>query len=159
LKHFLIVAAIVAAGAGGWIGYQQWTASSASAAAEVSMSPGDAAVVALGKQVYADNCAACHGANLEGEPSWRQRKPDGRLPAPPHDPTGHTWHHADQLLFAITKYGVARVAGRPIESDMPAYEGVLSDREIAAALAYIKSTWPPEVLARQEAMTKSAAQN
>ena len=28
------------------------------------------------------------------------------------------------------------------ESDMPAFEGILSDDEIVAVLAYIKSTWP-----------------
>ena len=27
------------------------------------------------------------------------------LPAPPHNETGHTWHHPDEMLFAITKYG------------------------------------------------------
>ena len=63
--------------------------------------------VALGAAVYRDHCASCHGANLEGQPDWMARKPDGRLPAPPHDATGHTWHHADEQLFQMTKKGMA----------------------------------------------------
>ncbi|GAW37233.1 cytochrome c6 [Roseovarius sp. A-2] len=97
--------------------------------------------VALGQELYAANCAACHGAKLEGEPDWKRRKDNGRMPAPPHDASGHTWHHADRQLFTITKFGVnAIVPG--YESDMPGFEGVLSDDEIKAVLAFIKSTWP-----------------
>src|SRR5690606_30865838 len=69
----------------------------------VRLRPDDAAVTALGQKVYAAQCAACHGARLEGQPNWRVRGPDGRLPAPPHDASGHTWHHPDELLFRITK--------------------------------------------------------
>jgi mono/diheme cytochrome c family protein len=97
--------------------------------------------IALGKGVYVESCASCHGAKLEGQPDWRRRLPNGRMPAPPHDATGHTWHHSDQALFTITKLGVgAIVAG--YESDMPAFEGRLTDAEIAAVLGYVKSTWP-----------------
>ena len=66
----------------------------------------DAAVVSLGKQVYAQNCASCHGVALEGQANWQQRDADGYLPAPPHDETGHTWHHPDSYLFLLTKYGI-----------------------------------------------------
>lgn len=97
--------------------------------------------VALGQDLYAANCASCHGANLEGQPDWRRRNEDGRMPAPPHDASGHTWHHADRQLFTITKLGVGAVVPG-YESDMPAYEGILSDDEITAVLAFIKSTWP-----------------
>ena len=116
----------------------------------------DPSLVALGRTVYADSCASCHGAKLQGEPNWRQRKPTGRMPAPPHDATGHTWHHADALLYAITKFGLSRVAGRPIESDMPAFEDLLSDREIIASLTYIKSTWPADIQARHDALNARA---
>lgn len=63
------------------------------------------------------------------------------MPAPPHDERGHTWHHSDRELFTITKRGVGGVVAG-YESDMPAYGDVLSDDEIAAVLAFIKSTWP-----------------
>lgn len=94
-----------------------------------------------GKVLYMEFCASCHGANLEGQPDWRQRLPNGRLPAPPHDATGHTWHHSDEQLFRIIKDGLAAIAPG-YETDMPAYAGVLDDAQIEAILDYIKSTWP-----------------
>jgi len=97
--------------------------------------------IALGQKFYATNCASCHGAKLEGQPDWKRRLDSGRMPAPPHDETGHTWHHADRQLFTITKLGVGGVVPG-YESDMPAFEGVLTDGEIRAVLAFIKSTWP-----------------
>lgn len=114
-------------------------------------------MVALGRTVYASQCAVCHGANLEGQPNWRERKPDGRLPAPPHDETGHTWHHDDATLFNLTKYGLSALVGRPVETDMPAYDGVLTDEQIRASLAYIKSRWPAQIQARQAEMNRQAA--
>ena len=111
--------------------------------------PDDPAQVTMGRAVYQQHCASCHGVRLEGQPNWRIRRPDGKLPAPPHDETGHTWHHSDEQLFKITGSGVAALVPG-YESDMPAYEGVLSDQEIWAVLAFIKSTWPTETLRRQE---------
>jgi mono/diheme cytochrome c family protein len=103
---------------------------------------GDPARVALGERIYAQHCAACHGAQLEGQSNWRSRLPSGRLPAPPHDETGHTWHHPDRLLFAITKQGlVPPYAPAGYESDMPPFAGKLTDDEIWAVLAFIKSRW------------------
>ena len=107
--------------------------------------PDDAAVVARGRLVYAQHCAQCHGLDLAGQPNWRARGPGGLLPAPPHDRSGHTWHHTGEVLFNITKYGVQRYAGPDYKSVMPRYEGVLADEDIVAVLSYIKSTWPPDV--------------
>jgi len=102
----------------------------------------DAARVARGAKIYAQQCAACHGARLEGQPEWRKRLPNGRLPAPPHDDTGHTWHHPDRVLFAITKEGlVPPRAPAGYETDMPAFAGKLADDDIWAVLAFIKSRW------------------
>ena len=111
----------------------------------------DVELVARGRIVYQENCASCHGARLEGQPNWRRMKPDGTLPAPPHDVTGHTWHHSDQLLFRITKFGSASVAGPGFKSAMPVYEDVLDDADIWAVLAYIKSHWPADIQAAQSA--------
>jgi mono/diheme cytochrome c family protein len=112
----------------------------------------DQRLVARGKEVYANHCAACHGANLEGQPDWRRRLPNGRLPAPPHDATGHTWHHSDALLIDLVKNGLVagRTAPAGYESDMPAFGQSLPDADIVAVLAYIKSTWPREVREAQE---------
>ena len=106
----------------------------------------DTRVIAQGKVVYKDHCASCHGDDLEGEENWRQRKANGRLPAPPHDVTGHTWHHPEQALFDLTKFGLAKLLNNnTIETDMPAYEEVLTDQEILSVLSFIKSTWPAEI--------------
>lgn len=111
-------------------------------------------MVALGRTVYAEHCAECHGKNLEGEPDWRTPKADGTLPAPPHDDSGHTWHHGDELLFRYTKEGGAAIAPPDFKSAMPAFGGALSDEQIWAALAFIKSTWPEPVRQRQESMNR-----
>lgn len=116
--------------------------------------PRDEAQRRRGQNLYAQHCASCHGAALEGQPNWRQRLPSGRLPAPPHDATGHTWHHPDRILFEITKYGVERFAPAGYQSDMPAFAGVLGDDEIWAVLAYIKSQWPEQVRASQAEATR-----
>ncbi|QDA36836.1 cytochrome c (plasmid) [Paracoccus liaowanqingii] len=103
--------------------------------------PVTAQEIAQGKELYAQNCASCHGPDLEGQPDWKRTLESGRMPAPPHDETGHTWHHSDSQLFTLTKLGVSGVVPG-YESDMPAFDGVLTDAEIRATLAYIKSTWP-----------------
>jgi len=105
----------------------------------------DAAAVALGERVYAENCASCHGANLEGQPNWQQRLPDGTMPAPPHDETGHTWHHPDRMLFEYTKFGGAAVVPEGFKSAMTGFGETLTDAEIWAVLAFIKAQWPPEI--------------
>lgn len=110
--------------------------------------------ITLGKALYGEHCASCHGKNLEGQPNWKVAKPDGRLPAPPHDATGHTWHHPDQQLFDITKKGTEALIGGTYKSDMIGFGDVLSDDEIRAVLAYIESTWPQPIRKRRERMRK-----
>ena len=107
-----------------------------------AINPGDPSQVTLGRRVYGEQCARCHGANLEGQPDWRSRRADGKLPAPPHDASGHTWHHPDAVLLRITRDGTSAVVGGGYESDMPGFGGVLTDAEVRAVLAFIKSTWP-----------------
>lgn len=114
-----------------------------------------AEVLAQGQQVYVDQCASCHGTELEGQPDWKTLLPSGRLPAPPHDASGHTWHHSDDLLFRITKEGTAAVVGGRYESDMPGFGDVLSEAEIRAVLGYIKSTWPERERSYQERMSQA----
>lgn len=119
--------------------------------------PSNQPMVALGRMVYASQCARCHGANLEGEADWQARRPDGTLPAPPHDASGHTWHHPDSLLLAITRDGSAAHAPPGVKTAMPGFAGTLNEREIAAVIAFIKSTWPAEIRARQARTTAQAA--
>ena len=152
-KRFLamVALAVVLAGGGAWLAL----GGGEEAAPTGLLRPADTALVALGEKVYAAECAACHGANLEGEPNWQTRGADGLLPAPPHDASGHTWHHADEVLFNITKHGIERYAGPGYRSSMPAYEGILSDEEIVAVLSYIKSRWPKEVQAQHDLINQA----
>ena len=121
--------------------------------------PRNTEAVKLGSIVYAQQCASCHGAKLKGQPNWRERRADGRLPAPPHDESGHTWHHPDHVLFAIIKNGMGPpYARKDYESDMPAFGGRLSDEEIGAVLAYLKSHWTSkEVLAARAEMLRNVS--
>lgn len=145
-------AALVAVVAGAGVFYWSQTG------AIPRIDPNDVAQVAQGRTVYAAQCARCHGANLEGQPSWRVQLANGRMPAPPHDASGHTWHHPDADLFGITKKGIGPYAPAGYQSDMPAFAGVLSDTEIAAVLTYIKSRWPPEIRARQARINQQTEQ-
>ncbi len=105
--------------------------------------------IGKGETLYQEHCASCHGANLEGQPNWQTPNDDGTMPAPPHDRTGHTWHHDNQLLFDYTRLGGAQaLAQRGVgnfNSGMPGFSGVISDAEIWDILAYIRSTWPERV--------------
>ena len=110
-----------------------------------SLKADDLAVVQAGETVYQAQCASCHGVELQGQPEWRIRDEDGLLPAPPHDETGHTWHHADDLLFEITKFGPGAVIGDAgYKTMMPAYKDVLTDDDIVAVLSFIKHSWPED---------------
>jgi mono/diheme cytochrome c family protein len=105
----------------------------------------DRELVARGEPLYQQHCATCHGARLEGQPDWTTRDARGRLPAPPHDDSGHTWHHDDEVLFEVTKYGIGKHAPPGYESDMPAFGKTMSDQDIMATLAYMKSHWSAPV--------------
>ena len=124
---------------------------------ERTVAPANPTQVAHGKQLYETHCASCHGAKLEGQANWRQRLPNGRFPAPPHDESGHTWHHPDAILFDITKNGLEPHAPPGYQSDMPAFRDSLSDDDIRAVLAYIKSTWSDETRRLQAEVTRQAA--
>ncbi len=113
--------------------------------------------ISAGKELYAANCASCHGAKLEGQKQWQRADENGVFPAPPHDVNGHTWHHGDKLLFDYTKLGGAKaLAARGVadfNSGMPAFKDVLSDTEIRNIWAFIKSTWPAQARAVQAERT------
>nr|WP_257884034.1 cytochrome c [Roseobacter insulae] len=102
-----------------------------------------------GKALYGENCASCHGADLEGQPDWQTPDQDSVLRAPPHDETGHTWHHDNLLLFQYTKLGgQCALAARGVtgfQSGMPGFGETLTDDDIWNILSYIRSTWPEPI--------------
>ena len=114
--------------------------------------------LAQGRKLYDAHCAACHGKNLEGEPNWREQKPTGRMPAPPHDDSGHTWHHPDAVLFGITKEGLVpgKYAPPGYQSDMPGFGNALKDDEIWAVLAFIANQWSERAREHQASVTRQA---
>ncbi len=115
---------------------------------------------ARGQAIYAANCASCHGANLEGQENWRAPNEDGSFPAPPHDTTGHTWHHDDGMLLNYTKVGgqqaMEELGISDFKSAMPAFDGVLTDSQIDDVWAYIKSTWTDRERTAQAQRTAAA---
>lgn len=119
-----------------------------------SADAGNSEAVALGEPLYAAHCAECHGKNLEGQPNWRETKEDGTLPAPPHDDSGHTWHHDDALLFKYTKLGGPAIAPPSFKSAMPGFADKLTDEEIWAVLSFIKSRWSLKAQERQASLNK-----
>jgi mono/diheme cytochrome c family protein len=107
--------------------------------------------VALGAQVYTRECASCHGQDLKGATNWKTPNADGTYPSPPHDDSGHTWHHPDHLLYSIILDGGNGNPGA--KSNMPAYRGRISGPELVGVLDYIKSRWSPEKRQYQWEMT------
>ena len=77
---------------------------------------------AAGEQLYAANCATCHG--VVGETLTL-------LGAPSHAEDGHTWYPADRHLFEWV------LDGPPFAQVMPGFRGTLSDGKIYAVLVYI----------------------
>jgi len=119
------------------------------------LQPNNHSIVSLGKELYELQCASCHGVNLEGQEDWQTRTIEGLLPAPPHDEKGHTWHHPDEVLFKITKFGVAKAANlENYKSSMQPYKDILSDEEIIAVLSFIKSSWPAELRSAHDEMNE-----
>ncbi len=100
--------------------------------------------LALGRRIYDQNCASCHGAQGQGQYPDAPYKPDqaGLIGAPPHNSSGHTWHHADGLLLDIVRNGLIVKGFQP----MPAFGDKLSAAEIGAVLDYIRTWWKPDQL-------------
>lgn len=95
--------------------------------------------VARGGELYQQYCASCHRADLSGDPEWKTPNDDGSYPPPPHDSSGHTWHHSDQVLLEIIRDG----SDFP-QSKMPSFGDRLSDDDIGAILEFFKTNWGPE---------------
>lgn len=154
MRYSVVICAVAIAAGGVWF----WSGPETFFARAAGSAETD---IVAGERVYVEYCASCHGANLEGQDNWRSPGADGRLPAPPHDETGHTWHHPDGLLFDYTKLGGAALLaqkGVEFDSGMPGFADQLTDAEIHDVLAYIKSTWPERIQKMQAERSKAEEQ-
>lgn len=150
VMRFLALISILTAGAG--IGWMIWPNDR-----DGIVSTETPRSLVQGKRLYAEYCASCHGVYLEGEPNWQSADPNGLFPAPPHDETGHTWHHSDSLLFSYTKLGGQAAMARQgvaFDSGMPAFGDQLSDEDIRDVFAFIRSNWPEHIHKAQAERTR-----
>ncbi len=107
--------------------------------------------VDAGAQVYAGNCALCHGNNAEGLISdWQARLEDGSFPPPPLNGTAHAWHHPNEVLLQVINEGGAAFGGK-----MPAFINVLSETEKLAAIAFFQNYWSDEIYAQWQKMNEN----
>ncbi len=151
-----LMAVVAVVGVIFWIGFR----SIDEQPAEMTMKadPANLDQVTIGAEIYRTQCAVCHGADLAGQPGWDRPPAAGPRPAPPHNETGHTWHHGDQQIFDVVKHGPGMVAGiENYDGGMPGFENDLSDDEIWAAIAFIKNSWPETIRARQHAASMGEA--
>ena len=118
----------------------------AAAAALMAVAHGSEAtpLVQTGKRVYETQCASCHGARAEGAPNWREPDANGEMPAPPHDRAGHTWKHADGMLYRIVRDGWRDAFNKTQRLTMPPFGDKLSPKQIRAVIEYLKTLWTPQ---------------
>ncbi len=112
--------------------------------------------VARGAQVYASNCAGCHGDSAQGTFNWRKPDASGKYPPPPLDGTAHTWHHPIRVLGAQIKFGAPGGQGM-----MPGFAQTLSDEQVLEVIAWFQSNWPDDIYAAWvdiEKRSRAAAQ-
>ena len=102
--------------------------------AQTSVPPSEGSLLmSLGKTVYDQRCASCHGTQGEG--------------APPHYPP-LAGNQSIQMQSAVNAIRMVLnggyppgTAGNPMPYGMPPFAGTLSDNEVAAVVTYIRTSW------------------
>lgn len=112
--------------------------------------------IAVGLRVYQTQCASCHGSHGEGAPNWQKPDGQGEMPPPPHDREGHTWKHADGMLYRIVRDGWRDPFNKTERLTMPAFGKILPPEEIRAVIDYLKTLWAPEQRRFQEEESRHA---
>lgn len=110
-----------------------------------------ASQVAVGRGVFADNCAVCHGVEAQGTVAdWRARLADGKFPPPPLNGSAHAWHHPLSVLLQQIDNG-----GLDLGGSMPPFADVLDDDAKLAAIAYFQSFWSDEIYMQWNRMNEA----
>lgn len=113
----------------------------------------DKNLLARGERVFQANCAVCHGSGGEGKPGWQQPGPDGLLLPPPLDNSGRVWRLTSSQIKQFIRQGSPH--GR---SNMPAWQGKLSDQEIDEVTTWITSLWPDATYLEWKTKTEQSTQ-
>jgi len=106
-----------------------------------------------GEALYNRYCLSCHGGPTGGS----------MMDYPPrHNANGHTWHHPDCQLKQIIKNGADEMTVRmrqmmapPNAPTMPAFKDLLTDEDIDAILAFIKTWWTDQQRNFQAQVTRA----
>jgi len=97
--------------------------------------------VQIGKKIFTNNCAVCHGDKAQGiTKDWKKTLADGSYPAPPLNGSAHAWHHPLKILLRTTQNG-----GIPLGGTMPGFKDKLSQAEQLSAIAYFQSLWSDNI--------------
>ena len=101
----------------------------------------NASQLAAGSEVFAANCARCHGSEAQGlVDDWKQKLDDGSFPPPPLNGSAHAWHHPQSVLLQVIDNGGADFGG-----NMPGFASVLQPEEKLLAIAFFQSFWSDEI--------------
>ena len=113
-------------------------------AGEAGAPPSDPKQIGAGRKVYQEYCASCHGPRGEGQAHWEVPNAQGELPAPPHNAEGHTWKHADAMLYRMVSEGWRDPFNKTRQLTMPAFGDQLSPEQIREVITYLKTLWTLE---------------
>ena len=98
------------------------------------------AQIDVGRSLYQQHCAVCHGADGSATADWRSPGADGHYPPPPLNGSAHSWHHPLAQLESTIQYGGTRFGGA-----MPAFAPALDRRQRLSIVAYIQAWWAEDI--------------
>lgn len=96
-----------------------------------------------GNEIYAENCASCHGKQAESIASWQQIDANGIYPPPPLNGSAHAWHHSLDIMDRVIREG-----GKPLGGVMPGWKDILTEDQRLKAVASFQQYWSDDIYAR-----------
>ncbi len=111
-------------------------------AAAAAAGPVEYDPVARGARVFRNNCASCHQADGSGVSGVYPPLVDSEW-------VGGTPERSISILLSGL-VGPIEVKGNSYSGNMPAFSGILSDKDIAAVLSYVRTEWNGEPVVEEE---------